>query len=447
VSTSLGGRRAALVVAALMGLAAPAHAADWFVAPGGVGNGSGSFPFGRIQDAINAAGAGDVVNVAPGTYNETLQTVRDGASNAPITLRAAAPRAVVVTRSGRVLTVAHAYLLVDGFVLDGQYGADDAVRVTSSGDFFQLRDSEVRRSSKDLVDLANPDGVIIEGCLLHHALNAADGRTDAHGVVAGAVRNLTIRDTEIHTFSGDGLQVDPGRTVPGWDRVTVERSKIWLAPLPAAENGFAAGAVPGENAIDTKQAATNVRSRLVVRDTIVSGFRGGLINNMAAFNLKEYVDATVDGVTVSDSEIAFRLRGPLNGARVLVKNAVVHDVETAFRYEDNIQNLRIWNSTVGHNVTRGFQAASAAEATLDVRNLLSVPALPPDLRATSNLRVAASAFVNAATHDYHLAPGSPAIDAGERLAEVTIDRDGMERPQGSAPDIGAFEAKHGRRVE
>ena len=73
--------------------------------------------------------------------------------------------------------------------------------------------------------------------------------------------------------------------------------------------------MPGENAIDTKAASTNLRSRLIVRDTIASGFRAGLISNMAAFNFKEYVDVTVDGVTVSDSEIAFRLRGPATGAR------------------------------------------------------------------------------------------------------------------------------------
>ena len=430
--------QAALAALALLGLAAAAHAGDLFVAPGGVGNGSGSFPFGRIQDALNAARAGDVITVAPGTYNETLLTVRNGAAAAPITLRAATPRTAVVTRAGRVLTVGHSYLIVDGLVFDGQYGDDDAVRVTGSGDFLLLRNSEVRRSTKDLIDMGNPEGVVIEGCLLHHALNAADGRTDAHAVAAGAVRNLTIRDTEIHTFSGDGLQVDPGRAAPGWDLVTVERSKIWLAPLPAPENGFAAGAVPGENAIDTKAAATSVRSRLVIRDTIATGFRGGL-RNMAAFNLKEHVDVVVDGVTVFDSEIAFRLRGPATGARVLVQNAVVHDVATAFRYEDNIQDLRIWNSTVGRNVTRAFQAASAPSAALDVRNLLSIPALTPEARASSNLRVTTAAFVNAGAHDYHLAAGSPAIDMGERLTGVTADRDGVQRPQAGAHDIGAYE--------
>jgi len=430
---------AALLGLIVLGAAAPAHSAEWFVSPGGVGTGSGSFPFGRIQDALNAARAGDVITVAPGTYAETLTTVRDGAAGAPITLRAAQPRTAVATRAGRVLSVGHAYLVVEGLVLDGQYGPDDTVRVTSAGNFLELRNVEVRRSSRDLIDLGSPEGVVIDGCLIHHALNPVGGRSDAHGVVGGAVRNLTIRDTEIHTFSGDGVQVDPGRTAPGWDQVTVERSKIWLAPLPAPENGFAAGVVPGENAIDTKQAATNIRSRLIVRDTIAFGFRAG-ITNMAAFNLKDYVDATIDGVIVFDSEIAFRLRGAAAGAHVLVKNTVVHDVLTAFRYEDDIQDLRIWNSTVGLNVTRVFQAASAPAATLDVRNLLTIQPLPAAFLAPSNLRVAVSAFVNAAAHDYHLAASSPAVDAGDRLTDVTVDRDGVERPQGGAYDIGAYEA-------
>ena len=138
----------------------------------------------------------------------------------------------MVTVSGRVFSAFHAHVTVEGVIMDGQYGASDTVRVGDAAHYFTLRNAEVRRSTRDLIDIGDARGVLIENSLIHHALNAANGRTDAHGIVAGAVQDLTIRQTEIHTFSGDGFQVDPGRSAPGWNRVTIEDSRIWLAPLP-----------------------------------------------------------------------------------------------------------------------------------------------------------------------------------------------------------------------
>jgi hypothetical protein len=422
----------------------PLHAADWYVAPDGRGPGTATAPFGRIQDAVNAAQPGDVVHVAPGTYRELVRTVRNGTASQPITLRAASGRgSVLLTMSGRVMTVSHAAFTVEGFVLDGQYGTSDLLRVETGGHRFTLRDSEVRRTSRDAVDIAAPHDVLIEGSLIHHALNAANGRTDAHGIVAGAVRRLTIRNTEIHTFSGDGVQVDPGRAAPGWSDVTIEGCRIWLQPLPAPANGFAAGTVPGENALDTKAAPGLPRAKIAVRDTEAWGYRNGLISNMAAFNMKEHIDAVLDRVTVYDSEIAFRLRGAganATGAEVLVTNAVVYNTGTAFRYEDNIQNLRVWNVTVGSGVTLPFRAAESGSSVLDVRNFLVLgSSLPAEAAGASNLAVPAPAFVNAKEHDYQLAAGSPAIDRGESIAGVVQDRVGTKRPQGAGFDIGAYE--------
>jgi hypothetical protein len=433
-----------VVAAASGGLCAPVEAREWFVAAGGSGSGTESAPFGRIQDGLAVAQPGDVVTVAGGTYEEALRTVRSGTALASITLRAADGRgSVVVTTTGRVLTVDHAYAIVEGLVLDGQYGVDDTIRISNRGHFFQLRDSEVRRSSRDLIDIGSPQGVLIDGCLIHHALNSANGRTDAHGIVAGAVQDLTVRNTEIHTFSGDGVQVDPGRAVPGWNHVTIEGSRIWLAPLPVAENGFAAGSVPGENAVDTKANANATRATMVIRDVVAYGFRGGLIPNMAAFNLKENVNVMVDRVTVYDSEIAFRLRGPTSartaGAWVTVQDAVVYASLTAFRYENNIEQLRIWNSTLGRAVTRPFQAASSSVLGLEVRNLLMLNAQASEASHPSNLTVGPEAFINANADNYQLAAGSAAIDAGITLADVKTDRLGVQRPQGPNYDVGAYE--------
>jgi hypothetical protein len=45
------------------------------------------------------------------------------------------------------------------------------------------------------------------------------------------------------------------------------------------------------------------------------------------------------------------------------------------------------------------------------------------------------------TRTMALLPGSPAIDSGTEITGITTDQRGITRPQGSAPDIGAFESR------
>ena len=132
--------------------AAPAAAATWYVAPGGSGAGTSGSPFASIQTGIDAAQPGDVVVVGAGTYGESLRTVRSGTSAGRITLRAAGSRgSVTVSVSGRVLTVAHEFITIEGLVFDGRYGADDVVRVNTAANNLTLRNSEgqslVRRNA------------------------------------------------------------------------------------------------------------------------------------------------------------------------------------------------------------------------------------------------------------------------------------------------------------
>jgi MYXO-CTERM domain-containing protein len=402
-------------------------------------------PHATIDSALGAAVDGDVVIVRDGSYAESLATQADG-----VTVRGEGN--VVISSPSRVLRISHARFTLENVTLDGMFGDADAVVIDDSGNEATLRRVEVRNARRDCIDIRGPSGVRIEGSLVHHCLNStaadcnADAcRADAHGIVAGPVRDLTITDTEVHTFSGDAFQVDPGRSDPGWNDVVIERCHFWLEPLPAAIGGFAAGVVPGENAIDTKTSDTIVEpGRLTIRDTIAHGFGGGLISNMAAYNLKENVEATLDRITIYDSEIAFRLRGATSerprGAQVTIHNTVVFRVETAIRYEDDIEPVTLYNSTFGADIARAFNDQSTG-STIDARNLLVLGSALPDeaMGGASNLAVAADAFVDAAGDDYHLPMGSPAIDAGETLAEVNWDRDLVPRPVGASHDVGAYE--------
>jgi hypothetical protein len=53
--------------------------------------------------------------------------------------------------------------------------------------------------------------------------------------------------------------------------------------------------------------------------------------------------------------------------------------------------------------------------------------------------VADVGFVDPASFDLHLKPGSPAIDAGDPAGFPNVDIDGQRRPMGAAPDAGADE--------
>ena len=84
-------------------------------------------------------------------------------------------------------------------------------------------------------------------------------------------------------------------------------------------------------------------------------------------------------------------------------------------------------------------------SVLDVRNVAFLgTALPAEAPGPSNLALSASAFINAAGHDYELSATSPAADRGVTITEVATDRVGTSRPQGTAYDVGAYE-RSGRR--
>ena len=423
----------------LLALAATTHAAEISVSPGD-----------SIQTAINEAVPGDIIVIAAGTYEEDLSTESEGTSTSPITLRGDGE--VVITALGEVLAVDHGYWIVEDIIFDGQYGSADTLDIDDDASDLALRRVEVRRSGRDCIDMGAPDGVSIVDSEIHHCLHYdADDeeRVDAHGITGGAVTNLVIEGTDIHTFSGDAVQVDPGRTAPGWTNIVIRDCRFWLAPLEEDTNGFLAGQVPGENAVDTKTMTDGTRAVLTIEDSSFWGFRDGIdFSNQAALLFKENVDVTVRRTRIFDSEIGLRVRGPTDarplGAQVRVESSLLYNLEAGIRYEDDVEQLDLYHLTFGEGIDTHLVSASAEAAMLDIRNSLFFGSdLPIEATAhTSNATAEYADFENAVHHDYHLSPDSDAIDAGEPIDGVETDLDQDVRVEGAAPDLGAFESGH-----
>lgn len=415
--------------------------ADYFVATTGsnANLGTAANPFASIEYALSRVTAGDTIIVQDGVYHETLSTDTAGTASARITLKAANPGAVTVTKSGRTFNISHPYYTVEGLIFDGQFGASDIIRVNSNADDLIFRNNEVRFGARDGIDMVAPQNVLIEDTRIHHLLYFVDGvRDDAHGIVTEGVQNLTIRNTEIYYVSGDGLQLQ----YDGWDNVLVVDSHFWNGQLTESYAGAPQGVYPGEDGIDTKQEGTVPRGHLTVRNSVFHGWRSDYISTPAALNLKHNVDVIVDGNTFYDNVVALRLRGPGSrpGAHVTVMNNVFHTNDVAVRYEDQIEQLRVLNNTFGLDNDRFFQSAGGAGSGSQVyNNLFAASTKPDEAGHISNRTADTEQFVDAPNHDYHLLPQSPAIDAGIVLTPVTTDKDGLSRPQGAAFDVGAYE--------
>lgn len=117
-----------------------------------------------------------------------------------------------------------------------------------------------------------------------------------------------------------------------------------------------------------------------------------------------------------------------------------HDPDPDFRF--------IWTevaNNIFHNNTRQDGTPLDGVGT-DVGLLDGQGGITPNIPITLDGRLTGNGnfdadplFVGAATGDFHLQSASEAIDAGQWLAAVTIDFDGVPRPIGDTHDIGAFE--------
>lgn len=269
----------------------------------------------------------------------------------------------------------------ENILVDAQGKGGNIVKITA--DDVTLRNCEIFNGSGNGVGVFGTR-VVIENCRIHHLLSGTfEEQHDAHGIT-GRWGDVTIRNCDISHISGDCVQFDPDRKSRG--SLTIENCHLWAGKLEADAPGFKTGQSPGENAFDSKTMPDGERNKLIVRNCYMHGWsQPSQIQNRAALNLKEHIDATVTNCVFDDNEIAIRARGPggRGDARITVEDCAIYNTQTGFRIEDKIEDLKLRRIAWGDGVKErtsfhggknppGFENTGETKAPA-IKQLLSTP--------------------------------------------------------------------------
>jgi parallel beta-helix repeat protein len=411
--------------------AIPGSSATFYVATGGNdGNpGTAAMPWATIQHAVETIGAGDTILVGSGTYTGA-RIENSGLAGMVKTLRADTGAHVLLNAPGPKNR--HTSILeVENFSFTVKYWTIDGF--------------EIANSPKYGVDLRVTDSITVQNCTVHNSVatgiftafsshplisNNVSYSNGEHGIYhSNSGDSPTIRGNQIHHNHAAGIHMN-GDISQGGDGIisnaVVEKNVIW-------ENGVGGGSGINCDGVD---------------DSI---FRNNLLYSNHASGISLYV---IDGAHGSSRNLVYNNtilmasdgRWAVNIAKSGAKkkasptgnkvfNNILYETNTARgsidTYSANVSGFQSdYNVVVNRfSVNDGTTTISLASWRQQTgQDAHSIIASPTDL------------FVDPANNDYRLKQGSPAVNAGTALAQVTDDIAGTARPQGGLYDIGCYES-------
>jgi len=356
-----------------------------------------STPKRTINAALNClgtaayAGAGHTVEVAAGTYTETINNNLPGGSSwsAPFTLAAAATGTVIIqppVGAARCMLIAAAgsqYAVVSGLVCDGVNISAEGIKITDStfgaASFIRLQDVEIKNAKHHgLLVVRSTDNEFIR--LTVHDNGTTDDSD--HGIyISEAAHGTRIEDSTVYNNHASGILVS-NTTIP-----------------------------PDGCLVRNNRAYANGTSGLVLSAT-----------NTLASNNVIYNNHTAAGNLLGSTKVGLKVGGISTGVKLYNNTVYGQQANTGDRgilVASGVANTEVRNNIAYNNAQN---LSDSGTNTLLTNNLTTDPQ-----------------FVNAANADFHLQSTSPGIDAGATLPDVPTDYDGNPRPQGLACDIGAYE--------
>jgi len=293
----------------------------------------------------------------------------------------------------------------------------DGIRTAASSTHAEIRDNTVHGTGNDGID-ARGAVVIVDG---NHVSDVADRGINAED---GA---LTITDNTVHDASGDGV-----RTAGSGTQVQIQGNAIYTSGndgVDARGDAITVADNTVQNCPDNGIRAEGDERTLVTANRLLGNGVGLAIRGAPLFTVAN--NAIGGSITAS-----VELTG--TGTGLVAHNTLAGDDRSAgavgISVPDPLAVTLANNVVVSHGV--GINITAGAAATVSHTLLWGNSSDPVHGAAVIE---APPEFIGPAAHDYHLLPGSPAIDAGTD-AGVLHDLDGDPRPIGPRPDVGADEA-------
>ncbi len=407
---------ALLILAPVHAPSVAAQGTTYYVATtGSDGPGCGTIasPCRTIQYAANLVAAGDTVLIAPGTYAGGITVETGGTAGQPITFRANGTGVVINGSGGErdafFITWAD-YIIVEGLTIQNATRA--GMRIDNSH-HVTVRNCTFANNGTWGLFTDFSDYTTVEDCESY-------GAVEEHGIyISNSSDYPTIRGNRLHHNNGCGLHMNGDISMGGDGIISyalVEDNIIY-------ENG--AGGGSGINMDGVTHSL--IRNNLLY-DNHASGISIYQIDGGSGSHDNRVLNNTI--VMASNGRWGINIPGTGDTNNKLFNNI--------------IYNYHSWRGsiTIGSPTLAGFESdynVVMDRFSADGGNTRITLAQWRALGYDQHSIIATPTQLFISTDDYHLKAGSPAINRGTLLADVTDDLEGNPRPVGPTHDIGAYE--------
>jgi len=424
-------KRTAYCLTALAAALQTISAASYYVSTTGndANNGSQATPWRTIQKAASTVSAGDTVNVASGTYSESVSFGRGGASGAPVTFVGPATvssftvSADYVTVRNFSVTTSGAPMVQwngnNGYLSDCQFNAPSVKAIDWEGNNGVMTNLDFVGLANDCVGISTGGDTISILNSKFHDIDNCDAFVFPFG------KNITIRGNLMTNcdntgYSSLGIHSDFVQNFAysstGWSsNVVVEANRVVNCNVQCFMLNSANTGVPE---------SPNIRNWTIRNNIFANSWQSGFIR-MPYVNVYNNVFYKWGQANAFAFELA-DASGAWGGG---------HDAK--------LYNNVFLACNQSESPTWGWYVNQASNVSADYNYIGGIGYAAKNVSEPHGINGGNPLFVSESSYNFQLQAGSPLIDRGLSQGSSLSDLLGNLRPQGTSWDIGAYEYMSG----